>query len=243
MFKRIVMMVLFLVSFGAFAVPAEGAGEGGEGDSGTGDSGDSGEGAGEGGEGDSGDSGSGDNNEMIPKFRLDQEIDKKKHYKQEYEKMEKQYSELQNKIENMADPDEIKDLVEKETQEIKAKRVKDKKRYELRLAVIEAGANPDAVDDLMKVIDLDNYNFDKNNEYKLLDKENALETLQEQKSWAFPSEEEGGSEGDIGGGGNPPNNSDKYKEAQQRAKQVGQKQNEGQAEREELEKKFFPNSK
>jgi len=213
MFKRIVMMVLFLISFGVFSIPA-GASSGESGEEGNeGNEGDEGNEGNEGNEGDEGE-GSGEE-ETVPYFRFKQEIDKKKHYQEEYDKMQDRYEKLQTKIENMEDPEQIRETLNEEKQQIEQQRIKDKKTFELKVALLSEGADSKAIDDLIQVLNVENFNFD-NETHELIDKENAIKKVKESKPWGFSSSSNG--EEDLGGGGNPNTDDDKYREAEELAK-------------------------
>lgn len=142
-------------------------------------------------------------------------------YKKLADNFQNQLKELKGKLDNMDDGEELKSEVQNLQDQLKAER----KQFQLTAALLAAGANPDALDDMMNNIDINSFNTKTvNNEELLDDPKKIANEIKESKPWYFSSKEKGR---DIGGGGNPEDQDDDiYIDAAEAAKKRSEKKDE-----------------
>jgi len=140
---------------------------------------------------------------MIPYDRFQQVIEEKNEYKNDLEK-------LKDQLDNMDDPEEVKQQYESRLQELEQKTVQQTKEFELKKAALAEGVRKEALDDFAKVADLDKVNVDDDGKVNGIN--DLLDEMKESKSYFFAND--GGEEkrktgSEFKGGGNEPSTSDR----------------------------------
>lgn len=120
------------------------------------------------------------NSNMIPYDRFQQVIEEKNKYKNKFEN-------LKSELENMDDPEKIKEKYNEEVEELSKKVQESKKEYALKTQAMKAGVAEDALDDFVQVADLSQLELNDDNVEGV---EALVETMKEKKSYFFPSNEE-----------------------------------------------------
>ncbi len=119
-------------------------------------------------------------NKTIPYWRFKEVVEEKN-------KLQEQVNQMQEKIENIDDPEEIKEEYEGMTEELKQKNKEFLKTSDLKLEALKAGVRKEAIDDFVKVVDLDKLEVGDNDE--VTGTKDIIETAQEEKSFFFGEED------------------------------------------------------
>lgn len=121
-----------------------------------------------------------DTSNMVPYDRFQQVIEEKNEWKNKAQSLEE-------KLENLDDPEQIKEEYEKEMKDIKSKVTKSKKEYAVKTAALKNGVNEKALDDFVKVANLSDLKVE-DEEVKGVDE--LIENMKENKDYFFTKEEE-----------------------------------------------------
>jgi len=118
----------------------------------------------------------------VPYDRFQQVIEEKNEYKNKLEN-------LQKDLEEMEDPEKIKEKYKEQLEEVKQKTIKSKKEYALKTKALEEGVRKEALDDIVKVADLDKLKYNEENE-EIIGVDDLVNNLKENKSFFFEKNEE-----------------------------------------------------
>lgn len=122
-----------------------------------------------------------DNSNMIPYDRFQQVIEEKNEYKNKLERM-------QEKLESMDDPEEIKKEYEEEMEQLSSKVEQSKKEYALKTQALKEGVAEEALDDFVKVADLSVLEVEENDVKNVQD---LVNDMKENKGYFFNEKENG----------------------------------------------------
>ena len=140
---------------------------------------------------------------MIPYWRFKEVVDEKN-------KLNQQLKELQNKIENMDDPEEIKKQLKEENEQLQKRNKEFLKESEVKVKAIAEGIRKEALEDFIKVVDTEKLTVDEDNNVVGVDE--LIADAKENKSFYFGSKDETSSK--TAGDFNTDQNSDKETEEQ-----------------------------
>lgn len=140
---------------------------------------------------------------MIPYWRFKEVIEEKN-------KLNQQLKELQEKIENMDDPEEIKKQLKDENEQLQKRNKEFLKESEVKVKAIAEGIRKEALEDFIKVVDTEKLTVDDDNNVVGVDE--LIADAKENKSFYFGSKDETSSK--TAGDFNTEQNSDKETEEQ-----------------------------
>ena len=129
-------------------------------------------------------------NDTVPYRRFKEVIDEKNEYKQ-------QLDELKTKLENMEDPEEIKQEYESTVNELKESSTKRAKEFAVKEEAMKQGARKEALSDIVKVADLENLQV--NDDGQVVGQDKLIENMKETKDFYFTS----GKKKEVGSSSNP----------------------------------------
>ena len=115
--------------------------------------------------------------DVVPYKRFKEVIDEKN-------ELQNKLNSLQGKIENMEDPEKIKEEFKQENEKLKQRNTNFLKQSELKVAALKNGVREDAVEDLIKIAELDNLEVEDGQVEGLNE---LLEDMKENKAYLFDS--------------------------------------------------------
>ena len=144
----------------------------------------------------------GNDDKTIPYWRF-------KEVNEEKKKLEKKVNELQESIENMDDPEEIKKEMKKETEKLESRNKEFLINSELKVEALKAGVREEAIDDFVKTADKEELEV---KDGKVEGVKELIENAKENKSFYFNQQDDSSSGGsDFKNGDGPSDISDDEK--------------------------------